>query len=87
MIIRCTSNTAIGIVLGWPSVHARILVRKLCFLKRLVSRDGSKLGSRMLRLLADDTETVSLVRECRELEQTFGRGEGEKEEGGAWERG
>ena len=64
---RCTSNTAVGIVLGWPSVHARILVRKLCFLKRLVlgARDGSKLCSRMLRSLADDTETVSLVRECR----------------------
>ena len=29
---RCTSNTAVGIVLGWPSVHARILVRKLCLL-------------------------------------------------------
>ena len=69
---RCTSNTAVGIVLGWPSVHARILVRKLCFLKRLVSGDGSKLGSRMLRSLADDTETVSLVRECRELEEAFG---------------
>jgi len=62
---RCSSNTAVGIVLGWPSVHARILVRKLCFLKRLVSGDGSKLGSRMLRSLADDTETVSLVHECK----------------------
>ena len=68
---RCTSNTAVGIVLGWPSVHARILVKKLCFLKRLMSGDGSKLGSRiMLRSLADDT--VSLVHECRELEEAFG---------------
>ena len=66
---RCT---AVGIVLGWPSVDARILVRKLCFLKRLVLGDGSKLGSRMLRSLADDTETLSLVCECRELEKAFG---------------
>ena len=69
---QCTSNTAFCIVLGWPSVHATILVRKLCFLKRLVSGDGSKHGSRMLRSVADDTETVSLVHECRELEEAFG---------------
>ena len=69
---RCTSNTAVGIVLGWPSVHARILVKELCFLKRLMSGDGSKIGSRMLRSLADDTETVSLVHEYRELEEAFG---------------
>ena len=47
-------------------------MRKLCFLKRLVSGDGSKLGSRMLRSLADDTETVSIVCECRKLEEAFG---------------
>ena len=52
---QCTSNTAVGIVLGWLSMHARILVRKLCFLMRLVLGDGSKLGSRMLRSLVDDT--------------------------------
>ena len=46
-------------------------MRKLCFLKRLVSGDGSKLGSRMLRSLADDTETVSLDHEYRELEEAF----------------
>ena len=37
-----------------------------------MSGDESKLGSRMLRSLADDTETVSLVRECRKLEEAFG---------------
>ena len=47
-------------------------MRKLGFLRRLVSGSGSKLGSRMLRSLADDTETVSLVRECRELKEAFG---------------
>ena len=34
--------------------------------------DGNKLGYRMLRSLADDTETLSLVRECRELVEAFG---------------
>ena len=40
--------------------------------KKIGLGDGSKLGSRMLRPLADDTETVSLVCECRELEEAFG---------------
>ena len=39
---------------------------------RFLTGDGSKLGSRMLRSLADDTETVNLVHECRELEEAFG---------------
>ena len=34
--------------------------------------DGSKLGSRMLRSLTDDVESVNLVRECRELEEVLG---------------
>ena len=55
---RCTSNIAVGTVLGWPSMHARILAWKLCFLKRLVSGDRSKLGSRMMRSLVDDKKTV-----------------------------
>ena len=47
-------------------------MRKLGFLRRLVSGEGSNLGLRMLRLLADDTESVTLVRECRELVEVFG---------------
>ena len=47
-------------------------MRKLGFLRRLVLGEGSNLGSRMLRSLADDTESVTLVRECRELEEVFG---------------
>ena len=39
---------------------------------QLVLGEGSNLGSRMLRSLADDTESVTLVRECRELEEVFG---------------
>ena len=34
--------------------------------------DGCQLGSRMLRSLADDVESVTLVRECREMEEAYG---------------
>ena len=52
-------------------MKARVLVRKLCFLQRLVFGDVSNLGSRMLRSLVDDEESVTLVRECRELEEAY----------------
>ena len=65
-------NTATGAVMGCPSMRARVLVRKLCFLQKLVLGDGSNLGSRMLRSLADDVESVTLMRKCRELEEAFG---------------
>ena len=71
-VAKCTSNTAVGVVMGWPSMRARVLVRKLSFLRRLVLGDGSKLGSRMLRSLVDDEDSVTLVRECRELEEAYG---------------
>ena len=45
---KCTSNMAVGGVVGWPSMRARVLVRNLSFLWRLVLGDGSNLGSRML---------------------------------------
>ena len=71
-LAKWTSNTATGVVMGWPSMRARVLVQKLCFLQRLVLGDGCNLGSRMLRSLADDVESVTLVCECRELEEAFG---------------
>ena len=66
------SNTAVGTVMGSPSMRARVLIRKLSFLQRLVLGDGSKLGSRMFRSLMGDVESVNLVRECRELEEVLG---------------
>ena len=48
-----------------------MLARMLSFLPRLVLGDESKLGSRMQSLL-DDEESVTLVRECRELEEANG---------------
>ena len=53
-------------------MRARVLIRKLSFLQRLVLGDGSNLGSRMFRSLTYDVESVNLVRECRELEEVLG---------------
>ena len=40
-VAKCTSNTTVGVVMGWPSIWARVLVRKMSFLQRLVLGDGS----------------------------------------------
>ena len=57
----------------WFLLHwkARILVRKLGFLLRLVSTDGHELGARTFQSMSDDMESLCLVRECRQLEKTF----------------
>jgi len=53
-------------------MKARLLVKKLGFLQRLVSADGGTLGAETLRSMSDDIESLCLVRDCRELEETFG---------------
>ena len=58
--------------MGWHIMKARLLVRKLGFLKQLVSADEGTLGADSLRSMSDDIESLYLVRECRELEETFG---------------
>lgn len=45
--------------------------RKLGFLLRLVSADGCALGARALQSMSDDVESLCLVRECQEFEETF----------------
>ena len=60
-LAKCTSSTAVGMVMGWPSMKARVLVHKSCFLQRLVLGDRCNQGSRMLRSLADDVESVTLM--------------------------
>ena len=41
-------------------------------MRRLVLGDGDNLGSRMLRSVMDEVESVTLVQECRELEEGYG---------------
>ena len=37
---KWASNSVVNVMMGWPTMKARILVRKLGFLLRLVSADG-----------------------------------------------
>ena len=57
---KWSSSTAANVVMGWPTVRARVLIQKLCFLHRLVSG------------VSDDVEALGLVKEFRELEGAFG---------------
>ncbi len=50
----------------------RVLIRKLSFLQRLVNSNSASLSGRAMLALSDDTASLCLVRECRELEEVFG---------------
>ena len=66
------SNTAAITALDMPTMRSRLLVTKLGFLRRVMERDSGSLSDRVLEALGDDFESVCLVRECRELEGSFG---------------
>ena len=65
------SNTAAITALDVPTMRSRLLVTKLGFLQRVMERDSGSLSGRVLEALCDDFESVCLVRECRELEESF----------------
>ena len=66
------------VALDLESVRSRMLVRKLSFLKRQLECTVSDLeifkgvGIAAMRSLADNPESLCLVKECRELEDYFG---------------
>ena len=61
------NNTAL-MALQWPSMRARILIIKLCFLLKVVNSDLS-LSARVFRsLAASDVESLVITRQCRLLE-------------------
>ena len=67
----CTSNNTACMALQWPSMRARILIIKLCFLLKVVNSDIS-LSARVFRsLAASDVESLFITRQCRFLESTF----------------
>ena len=71
-ISKYHTNTSTLIGLHWPSVKARILIRKLTFLAKLLEEDDS-LSSQVFRTLAsDDVYEISLVQQCHFLEQQIG---------------
>ena len=64
------SNTAACIALGWNSIHSICTIRKLRFLSRVMTNQQS-ICYRAFSALVDDVESISLVRECRELEERY----------------
>ena len=64
------SNTAAIVALGWNSLHSVCTIRKLKFLHRVMTNEES-ICHRAFSAMVDDVETLSLVRECRELEERY----------------
>ena len=54
------------------STKARILTRKLAFLKHLLSQESDGVGAATIHSLLDDPDSLCIVRECRDLEASFG---------------
>ena len=52
-------------------MRCRVLIRKLSFLQRVVNSNSASLSGTALLALSDDTASICLVRECRELEEVF----------------
>ena len=65
------SNTAALVCLGIESIKARILTKKLAFLKHLLSEESVGVGSTTMHSLLDDPDSICIVKECRELEACF----------------
>ena len=64
------SNTEAIVALGWNSLHSVCTIRKLRFLQRVMTNEES-ICHRAFSAMVDDMEALSLVRECRELEERY----------------
>ena len=64
------SNTAAIVALGQNSLHSVYTIRKLRFLHRVMTNEQS-ICHRAFSAMVDDVESLSLVRECRELEERY----------------
>ena len=68
---RFHSALVVRVLLQWPSVQARVLMKKLTFLKRVVSGDDV-VSLHVFRTLAvGDVNRIQLVQECRYLEENL----------------
>ena len=63
-------NTAAIEALGWNSLHSVGTIRKLRFLQRVMTNEES-VCHHAFSAMIDDVEALSLVRECRELEERY----------------
>ena len=66
------SNTAAVTALDWPSVRARMLLRKLAFLKKVAEAEADTLVGGAMRAFLDERQSLCLVRECKDLEEELG---------------
>ena len=64
------SNTAAIVALGQNSLHSVYTIRKLRFLHRVMTNEQS-ICHCTFSAMVDDVESLSLVRECRELEERY----------------
>ena len=70
---RFHSDLAPIVGLRLPSIKARVLIRKISFLAKLLPSDGNELSARVFRTLATDSVyNISLVQQCRWLESELG---------------
>ena len=72
-ILRLHSNTSVLIGLDWPSMRARVLIRKLSYLKNVLS-DYEKLRSQVLRVFfrERDNSNLTIIEQYRYLEGVYG---------------
>ena len=69
---RFHSNTSVLIGLDWPSMRARVLIRKLNYLRRVVTADEDKFSSLTFKFFAGrDVSELTIVEKCRYLERVY----------------
>ncbi len=66
------SNASVRIVLHWPNITTRTLLRKLNFLSKLLSGSKDIISQRVFSSLAmENIYETSIVQQCRMLESTL----------------
>ena len=69
---RSHSNTAVRIGLDWPSMRARVLIRKLNYLRKLVGEGEERLSSQIfLAFGSRDVSQLTIIEQCRYLETVY----------------
>ena len=71
-LTRFHSNTTVHIGLDWPSMRARVLMRKLNYLRQLVGVSEDKLSSQIFHAFAGrDVSELTIIEQCRHLESVY----------------
>ena len=69
---RFHSNTNVQIGLDWPSMRARVLIRKLNYLRNFVREGGEKLSSQIFHIFAGKhVSGLTIVEQCQYLETVY----------------